>query len=75
MEKADIFAMYYSFIDNEGIRTLSLQYCDKDYCKSKPYYISANGGVPMLWMNEEDVTDIIRECIKQKIKIDTINAR
>ena len=71
-QKLEIFVSYYSYLEN-GQSTISILHCDKDWCKDKPYYISANGGVAMMWMDEAEVAEVAKICIKNKVRIDTIN--
>lgn len=65
------FLDYYSY-DNNGVKTISIIYCQEPWCKEHPYYISCNGGVAIMWMTKEEVEQAARLCIQNKITIDPI---
>lgn len=72
-QKLEIYVKRYSYLEN-GQSTISILHCNEDWCKANPYYISANGGVAMMWMDDARVAEVVKICIKNKVRIDTINA-
>lgn len=66
-----VYLDYYSY-DNNGVKTISIIYCQEPYCKEHPYYISCNGGVVMMWLTEEELKQAARLCIQNKITIDPV---
>lgn len=64
---------YWSYTAEDGRETVCIHYCGMDYCKDAPYYISANGGVAMAWMDEAELGRVASICAQEGIIIDTIN--
>ena len=70
-DKMLIYLNYYSY-DRNGEKTISIHYYNYPWY-NKPYAITCNGGVAIMWLSEGEFAQACRVCAREHIIIDTIN--